>query len=499
MRDSGSVCVYDVGGGYPLGAPFHPDMAYPEYPFATTGPTNAVYRGMRESLRLLGWDATRYDTAEWDPLGVLVRPGDRVVIKPNLIWHSRKGVPDEWEQVITHGSVVRAIIDYVLIALRGSGEVVIADGPQLDADWESIVERTGLAALVAFYAERASVPVRLLDLRDSCQEVRGDVKYAEHPLPGDPAGATVVDLGDGSRLAELGPARFYGADYDQEETNRHHSQGRHEYRLSATVMGCDVLIDVPKMKTHKKTGVTLALKNLVGVNSGRNWLPHYRDGAPEDGGDQFDRASARARAEGRGVRGFQRLVARNPHVFAPVFRIAKVIAAPLFGRTATTVRSGNWHGNDTCWRMVHDVSRAVLYFDAAGARRESRRRTLVVVDGVVAGEGSGPEDPTRRDAGVLVVGASLAETDLVCTQLMGFDPHAIPMVHEAFTPHRLPLGVVAADTVTVCSNRGDWVGRPEGLLSALGTPFACHAGWRDVLCGRSSSADGQGSRKGAGT
>lgn len=49
----------------------------------------------------------------------------------------------------------------------------------------------------------------------------------------------------------------------------------------------DVFINLPKMKVHKKTGVTLSLKNLVGINADKNWLPHYSGGSPRNGGDQF--------------------------------------------------------------------------------------------------------------------------------------------------------------------------------------------------------------------
>jgi hypothetical protein len=34
-------------------------------------------------------------------------------------------------------------------------------------------------------------------------------------------------------------------------------------------------------------GMTCALKNLVGINANKNWLPHHTEGTPEQGGDQF--------------------------------------------------------------------------------------------------------------------------------------------------------------------------------------------------------------------
>src|SRR5262249_7407057 len=123
---------------YPAKAPFHPERPYPEYSLATMGDINAVYNSVRQVFHLLKLDEARFGSAEWNPLGEIIRPGDKVVLKPNLIWHSHRYRHQEWEQVVTHGSIVRAVADYVLIALQGCGELWIVDGPQLDADWNEI-------------------------------------------------------------------------------------------------------------------------------------------------------------------------------------------------------------------------------------------------------------------------------------------------------------------------------------------------------------------------
>ena len=122
--------------------------------------------------------------------------------------------------------------------------------------------------------------------------------YERVQLSSDPRGGVEIDLGSASAFVDhRGAGRYYGSDYNQRETNRHHSSGRHEYRISGTAAGADVFINLPKMKTHKKVGVTLCLKNLVGINVGRNWLPHHTDGDPREGGDQFPRRSLRGVAE----------------------------------------------------------------------------------------------------------------------------------------------------------------------------------------------------------
>ena len=58
-----------------------------------------------------------------------------------------------------------------------------------------------------------------------------------------------------------GEGKYYGADYDFKEVNSHHIKDRQEYLICGTPICADVFISLPKLKTHKKTGVTLSIKN----------------------------------------------------------------------------------------------------------------------------------------------------------------------------------------------------------------------------------------------
>ena len=53
------------------------------------------------------------------------------------------------------------------------------------------------------------------------------------------------------------------------------------------MLAADLIVNLPKMKTHQKAGVTGALKNLVGCNGEKAFLVHYLKGRPCDGGDEF--------------------------------------------------------------------------------------------------------------------------------------------------------------------------------------------------------------------
>jgi hypothetical protein len=147
-----------------------------------------------------------------------------------------------------------------------------------------------------------------------------------------------------------------------------HCGKRHEYLLCRTPMEADVFINLPKLKTHKKVGLTCALKNVVGINANKNWLPHHTEGTPDQGGDQFPAATMKARLEHRWMSVAKDWLKDRPgmsRLFVPVKRVGRW----FFGDTQRVIRSGNWHGNDTCWRMVLDLNKALFHFEGRGQRR----------------------------------------------------------------------------------------------------------------------------------
>jgi hypothetical protein len=76
----------------------------------------------------------------------------------------------------------------------------------------------------------------------------------------------------------------------------------------------------------------------------------------------------------------------------------------VFGDTNQVVRSGNWYGNDTAWRMVLDLNKVLFYFDGEGKQLQSPLRYLTIVDRIVAGEGDGPVVADPLSAGLIVAG-----------------------------------------------------------------------------------------------
>jgi uncharacterized protein (DUF362 family) len=411
-----------------------------------------------------------------------IRPGHSVTIKPNWITASHKYDESEWKAIITHPSIITAVLRMVLKYLDGRGRVVIADSPQTQASWSGIMARMTPERWVTMGA-RAGVDVAILDLRDHEWVTRNDVIVQRRALPGDPSGSTECDLGGFSEFAGKDPGRkgFFGADYDLQETNAVHSNGHHKYRVSRSVIASDVFINLPKMKTHKKAGITCSLKNLVGINTYKNWLPHHTEGTPDEGGDQFPARSWKARLEGPLLDGFRRILVRHGHlgsVLAPV----KTVGRSVFGDTRDVIRSGNWHGNQTLWRMVLDLNKILLYANPDGTLRApepaSCKPYISVVDGIVAGEGNGPEAPDSKNVGLLFAGTNPVAVDVACAQLMSFDWRKIPSIANAFRVEHFPIGRVAYEDITSVSSCPELNGPIADIRRATAEPFKPHFGWR---------------------
>lgn len=469
---------------YDATPPFSPGDAFPEYAAAFGRPCstgNSVYAVVRDALRLLGLDEERHGSPDWNPLGAVVRPGDTVVIKPNMVRDFRESSPADGDCLITHGAVIRAVADYVFIALRGRGRIVIADAPHSDADFDQVRRITSVDRIVDFYRDTVGFPLEVYDLRPETAVKRDGVIVGHRRLTGDPAGYVAVDLGPHSMFEEIGDLcqRLYGSEYDRSELVRHHSGGRHEYLIAKTVLQADCVIGLPKLKTHKKTGITVNLKNLVGINGNKNWLPHHREGTPAEGGDQFADSGVTRRTERAVVAAFKRCFPLLGPLRPALARPIKSVGRAVFGDTnVATIRSGNWHGNDTTWRMAIDLNRVLMYADADGRLHDRPvRRFFSVVDGIVAGEGNGPLDPRPRATGVVLAGLNPVAVDAVAAALIGFDYRKLPMVRRAFDASALPLVSASPEQVHARSNDADLAG-PLSDIRGFTRPFAPHFGWQ---------------------
>ena len=407
-----------------------------------------------------------------------VQPGDRVVLKPNWIKEhdARFPGPNQWQHVITHPAVIEAVARWTARQLHGRGSITLCDAPQTDSSFEKIREYCGLGALLTrLRAAFPGVEWSLLDLRPEEWDAIDGVTVARRKLPGDPGGNTHVRLDGASEFVGYhGQGRLYGASYDMAETNEKHTGARHEYLLCRTPMDADVFINLPKLKTHKKVGITCALKNLVGINANKNWLPHHTEGTPDQGGDQFATATARARLEHSWMGAAKRWLKDRPglsRLFVPVKRAGRL----FFGDTQQVVRSGNWHGNDTCWRMVLDLNKCLYFFDGSGQARKNPPRYLALVDGIVAGEGNGPMSPDPKPCGLVLAGTHPVAVDCAAAGLMGFDWQKLRLLKNSFQMRELNFASFQPGEIEIVSDKPAWRGTLDHMEGSL--CFRPHFGW----------------------
>lgn len=392
------------------------------YPALRPGLTVASHPGVAELFSQAG-------LAKDNPFSTWIQPGMSVLVKPNWVRHAAEGW-SEIEALVTHASILRPIVEFIGKALVNEqgwyeGEIIIADAPLQSANFERLLSQSGIPELLAEWRSQG-LPVRLRDLRRviAATDDSTGVVMQSRPAAGDPTGDEVVDLGGQSRLEELsvGQEQYGVSNYDANTTSGHHQTGTHRYRIANSLLKSDVVINLPKWKTHVKTGLTGAMKNFIGVNCDKAYLPHFRLGSPREGGDEYPDSRtgvwlARLRPwiervmPGGLLRSARRtMMASNQRSSAPL----------VFG--------GAWPGNDTLWRTIHDMVWIAKWLGEGGERRATPRPILTILDAVVAGQGDGPLRPEPAAMGCLLFGLDPGRVDLAAAALSGFDWRAIPFL-----------------------------------------------------------------------
>jgi uncharacterized protein (DUF362 family) len=475
------VAIANTGAEAYPGAPFHPSRRFPEYSGQEFAPQhNAIYEGVRECFRLLGLDARKFGTPDWNPLGEWIRPGMNVLVKPNLVRHFHP-YGFATDSLYTHGSVVRAVCDYVLIALQGAGQLVIADAPLQTCNFEEVCRLSGIKHVEDYYRDcGTSIAVRDLRLVSSHVQARSRLGrvLVKAENAGDPAGYTQVDLGQESLHAEReAGSRYRVTCYDPEKMSLHHSGGKHEYVIANTLLEADVVLNLPKMKTHHKAGLTGALKNFIGINGHKDCLPHHIQGAAGRGGDEYLHPSALKGIDSwildQKERGGGVLVQKGAAI------VHRALRAVHMREHENGFWEGSWYGNDTISRTTIDLNRIAMYADKQGRMCPVPQRAIfTLVDGVVAGDKDGPLAPDPRPTGLLIAGGNPVAVDLILARLMGFRWEALPTLrHATQTDQRFSLMATSPDQVSAASNDSTWH-RLSPNSDGASLQFEPHAGWK---------------------
>lgn len=403
-----------------------------------------------------------------------------VVVKPNWIQEGQEQGGGSVLPLLTSPEVVYWTVHKLAERMVKGGTIAICDAPHTYADFGRILEIGDLGSrLDNLQTQFPHLNIETLDLRREIWIRKDGVVADRFPNKEDPRGYARVNLAQRSFFyGHRGEGRYYGADYETSIVNSHHHGELQEYLLSGTAMASDLFVNLPKIKTHKKTGLTCALKNLVGINGDKNWLPHYILGSEPSGGDEYPESASLGGMESIAKRIGKGFSLRLPIIGPQIYRYARKAGLRVLGDSSKKIRNGNWFGNDTCWRMALDLNRALLWVDAQGRLNQDYRRPyLAIVDGIVSGEGDGPLNPQPAESNVIVSGECPALVDATVTRLMGFPISRLPIVNRAFDDIQFPIAAQGLSSIQVWDDR---LGKEIPLLevqTALSRSFIPHFGW----------------------
>jgi uncharacterized protein (DUF362 family) len=396
------------------------------------------------AYRLDTYDINRIVNLLPDKLFQVISPGETIAIKPNWVLPAHEKKKKEWIQVITHPDIISSVIIKSIKYLQNSGKIILVEGPELNADFTEILKHFPINYWHKLASEKG-IAFEIIDLRDELYIQDGNVTTKKIALPGDPKGKVIVNLnGDLSEFYQHKKSQkgYYGAGPDIGEANKSHDGIVNLYSVSRSVIEADVFINIPKLKTHKKAGITASLKNLVGINTYRNYLPHYSIGTTNVGGDQFPGTGTKTKIESRIAYFIKRHFLNNTsisRIISPFITIAKIV----FGDNDKTIRGGSWYGNDTLWRTILDLNKILFYAGTNGKMREFSKsdckKYITVVDAIMSGEGDGPKRPDPYPLNYIFCGSNPVSVDAVCARFLGFDPLKIPSISKAFNIKKIPI------------------------------------------------------------
>ena len=437
---------FDQNLEYPLESPFSPSVEYPEYPFDTkSDKENLVYESIRKLFINKGLDSENIGKKSWNPLKVYVRPGNTVLLKPNLVNHFNPTEENHnrgMDCLITHPSIVRCLFDYVYIALEGKGKIIIADAPIQGCVFNDVINNTGYGKLIEYVKEKETdeLEISIADLREVLYEKKGNItiqserETVEYP-------GTIIDLGKESYFDEVDDKKGLRVTcYNGHDTVSHHDKNHNIYKISSAVLEADVIISLPKPKTHRIAGYTAALKNMIGANARKEFLPHHHKGTKTECGDEYTESNSglkKINSDANDLRNWA--IKYGYHKLERFFNeIARRAGRKLNKVEPERYTYGMWYGNDTIWRTILDINHCVIYANREGKIQEApQRKILYIGDMVVSGEGEGPLSPSYKKVGALLFSENPVEFDRIVVKLMGFDWKKIPTISHALEDKKL--------------------------------------------------------------
>jgi hypothetical protein len=347
-----------------------------------------------------------------------------ILIKPNWVKHSITS-KDELCMRTNDNFILSAL--KVILEMRPS-KVTLGDAPIQGCNWDrmlSIFFKDEIHKLSKEY----NTPILIKDFRRRIYNFsENNPEIGIKPL----SDYHIIDLGKNSLLEPLsmtGQTKFRVTNYNPDRMSFAHSFGIHKYCIVKDFFEADIIISLPKIKTHQKAGITGALKNLVGINGDKDFLPHHRIGGTRKGGDCYPGGSALRYWSELSLDKANRFQGSKGFWFWQ--KLSSILWRLSFPSPEHNMVAG-WYGNDTTWRMVMDLNRIAEYGSADGTISEiPQRQIFSLCDGIIAGQGDGPLEPEPLPLGIITFSNDSLVNDRVFAKFMGLPGDRIPLLNSA--------------------------------------------------------------------
>jgi uncharacterized protein (DUF362 family) len=346
----------------------------------------------------------------------------KILLKPNWVKHS-SNVSDEI-CLRTNDNFLLATLEIVLEYIPLG--VTIGDAPVQGCNWDKMLNPS-LINKIDLLSKKYNTIIKIKDFRRvTFDPSKNKPEYDRKPL----SEYNIFDLGLDSYLEPISRSDksiFRVTNYNPDRLSESHTKGIHKYCITNELFESDLIISLPKVKTHQKAGVTVALKNLVGLNGDKDYLPHHRIGGTGFGGDCYPGKNILRLLSERMLDFANRRQGKLMYWFG--IRSSILLWKLSFPKSIHQLSAG-WYGNDTTWRMVLDLNKIAMYGKLDGTISKTPQRLIYsLCDGVIGGQGNGPLSPDPLALGVISLTNNSGLNDVIMGILMGFDIQKIPLLN----------------------------------------------------------------------
>jgi uncharacterized protein (DUF362 family) len=345
----------------------------------------------------------------------------KILLKPNWVYNNVK--ESDKLCLTTHPNIILAVLEFIL-QLRPSS-VIIGDSPIQSCNWD-LLHSSGFIKKIIELQEINKISIKIVDFRNEKWEQKRTLQKNCR----NKSDYILYDLFTDSLLEPLSVLNktFRVGDYALEETIKNHNKGTHKYLIAREVIDADIIVNLPKLKTHQKAGITNGLKNYVGTIGDKACLAHYSSNLSQNGGDCFPGNNLiRKSAEYFKEISYK---FKGKFFYYPLHYLSSAIWG-LAPKSNYANLSGAWYGNDTVWRMVLDINKIMSFGTLNGEISSVPQRKLVTIsDAIIAGQCDGPLNPKPHPMGMVSISKNDFLLDYIMANLMGFEGSKIPLLRS---------------------------------------------------------------------